>query len=192
MSIKINFGDEISWENHIQEILNSGNIIYYNSNYKPEKIKKLKEYKKNGKVLDCGCHIGRWINVFIKNGYDYTGIDQSSHAIKIAKIYQPNGKFIHSFLWEMNFKEEFDILFTNAVLQHNTLEEQNKILPKMYQALKSNGILYITESTVFEETNTQRTYNGWINFIENHGFKFMESFHKNNIDLEDNYIFIKQ
>lgn len=185
------FGDGISWENHIQEILNRENIVYYNSQSNPEKIKKLKEYKQNGKVLDCGCHIGRWINIFEGNGYDYTGVDQSEQAIKTAKIYQPNGKFIHSLLWEMKFDEEFDILFTNAVLQHNTLEEQEKIISKIYQSLKHDGILFITESTVNNETETQRTYSGWINIMKKYGFKFMESFHKNELGLNDNYIFIK-
>ena len=142
-------------------------------------------------MLDCGCHIGRWINVFRENGYDYTGVDQSIRAIKTAMKYQPDGNFVNSLLWKMKFDEEFDIAFTNAVLQHNTLEEQNKILPKIYQSLKPDGILYITESTLHEGTNTQRTYQGWIDFIESHGFKFVESFLKNDIGINDNYIFKK-
>jgi 2-polyprenyl-3-methyl-5-hydroxy-6-metoxy-1,4-benzoquinol methylase/glycosyltransferase involved in cell wall biosynthesis len=184
------FGDRISWGNHIYEIIDSDQNIFYRP-YNHEKIDKLKKYKSNGKVLDCGCHIGRWIEVFRENGYDYTGIDQSYEALETVKKYKPNGKFVHSLLWNMSFNEEFDIAHFNAVLQHNKLKEQEKIIPKIYQALKTNGILIIAESTVNKETQTQRTYQGWIKFIEKHGFKFMESWHKNELGLEDNYLFIK-
>jgi len=91
----------------------------------------------------------------------------------------------------MPFDNEFDIVHTNAVLQHNKLEEQEKILPKVNQALKHGGIFVIAESTVSKQTSTQRTYQGWITFIEKHGFSFMESWHKNELDLEDNYLFVK-
>lgn len=184
----------ISWENYVLEILNKGDpieVIYYNGESKYEKLNKIKKYKPGGKLLDCGCHIGRWISAFREQGYDYTGVDQSKYALSIAKIYQPTGKFIHNLLWEMEFNEEFDIVHTNDVLQHNTLEEQERIMSKMYQALKKGGILVIQESTVIRETRTQRTYYGWINTIEKHGFKFLESFHRNELSIDDNYIFIK-
>ena len=185
------FGDRIDWEQHIDEIINNETEIYYGKEYNQEKLNKIKKYKKYGKLLDCGCHIGRWIEVFRENGYDYNGIDQSYKAIETAKKYKPDGKFAHNLLWNMSYYEEFDIVHTNAVLQHNTLEEQEKILPKIHKALKHDGILVITESTELKQTLTQRTYQGWIMFIEKHGFKFMESWHKNDVGLEDNYIFIK-
>ncbi len=190
---KINkFGDGISWENHVHEIIDThkeSEIFYGSGNH--EKINHIKKYKSNGKVLDCGCHVGRWIEVFRGNGYDYTGVDQSLEALETAKKYKPDGNFVHNLLWNIEFDEEFDIVHTNAVLQHNKLSEQEKILPEMYKALKPNGILVIAESTVINQTSTQRTYKGWIKFIEKHGFKFMESWHKNELELEDNYIFIK-
>lgn len=189
---KVNkFGDGISWENHVNEILNSHNIsdIFYSSN--DDKINKLKKYKKEGRLLDCGCHIGRWFEVFKKSGYKYTGIDQSLLAIETFKKFKPDAVILHSLLWDMKFNEEFDIVHFNAVLQHNKLEEQEKIIEKVNKALKLDGILIIAESTVDKQTSTQRTYSGWINFIENYGFKFMESWNKNEINLEDNYIFTK-
>lgn len=193
------FGDRIDWDHHVNEILTSlnedANTIFYKK--ENEKIDKLKKYKDpetctyKQKVLDCGCHIGRWIEVFRENNYDYTGVDQSKVALETALKYKPDGKFVHSLLWEMNFNNEFDIVHTNAVLQHNKLNEQEKILSRISKALKNDGILIIAESTVNRETETQRTYNGWIKCIENHGFKFLESWHKNELGLNDNYIFIK-
>lgn len=192
-TIENKFGDRIDWDYHVNEILTSlnedPNTIFYTK--ENEKIDKLKKYKTSGRVLDCGCHIGRWIEVFRLNGYDYTGVDQSKIALETALKYKPDGKFVHSLLWNMNFNNEFDIVHTNAVLQHNKLSEQEKILSKIYNALKSDGILIITESTVLRETETQRTYNGWIKCIERCEFKFLESWHKNELGLEDNYIFVK-
>ncbi len=185
------FGDGISWETHVHEIIDSHDISEMFYTKENEKIEHLKKYKSHGKVLDCGCHVGRWIEVFRGNNYDYVGIDQSSLAIETFKRYKPDAKIVHSLLWNMSFDNEFDIAHFNAVLQHNRLEEQEKILPKVYQALKPNGILIIAESTVLKPTQTQRTYQGWITFIEKHGFKFMESWHNNELNLEDNYLFVK-
>jgi len=187
------FGDKINWDTHVNEILtaldeNESKIYYTKDN---EKIDKLKQYKTSGKVLDCGCHIGRWIEVFRQNGYDYTGVDQSEIALETFKKYKPDANVVNSLLWNMPFDNEFDIVHFNAVIQHNKLEEQEKIIQKVNKSLKMDGILIIAESTVHKETATQRTYKGWITFIESHGFKFMESWHKNELDLEDNYIFVK-
>lgn len=185
------FGDSISWENHVIEILNSGKPIHHSLQFNPEKINRIKKHKLSGKLLDCGCHIGRWIDVFTISGYDYTGVDQSEYALKIARIYRPKGKFIHSFLWDISFSNEFDIAHTNAVLQHNTLNEQEKIIPKIYEALKSDGILIISESTVKKQTKTQRTYEGWIEIMKSNNFKFIESWEPNNININESYIFKK-
>lgn len=185
------FGDEIDWENHIKEIFDSGDTVYYGKETGLEKLNRIKKHKTSGKLLDCGCHIGRWINRFKENGYDYVGIDQSERAIKVAKEHIPDGTFIHSFLWDMTFTEEFDVVHTNAVLQHNTLEEQELIMPKICQALRPGGILVITESTVDLQTKTQRTYEGWIDLASRNGLKFIESWHKNELGLDENYLFLK-
>lgn len=199
MEIKYNkFGDGISWEDFAVEVLNSGKSTFYKydiNDYKDpnlEIINRIKRYKYDGKLLDCGCNIGRWIELFKGAGYDYAGVDQSQHVINIAKIFHPNDKFINKFLWDIDFDNEFDIAISNTVLQHNTLEEKHRIIPKIYKALKKGGILFINESTVIEETNTQLSYYGWIKIIESYGFKLIESWHKNELNIDDYYIFIKE
>ncbi len=184
------FGDGISWENHISELpLNDRNKLFYKPDEHGEIIKHIKKYIQKGKLIDCGCHVGRWIDFFEGAGFDYTGIDQSSDAIKTALQYHPNAKFINKFLWDIDFKERFDIAVCIATLQHNTLDEKKKILPKICRSLKKNGIFFITESTVLEETNTQLTYKGWINLVEKNGFKFLESWHLNSVKSHDFYLF---
>lgn len=186
------FGDNISWEEEANRaIKEEPTNLFYNYNPTRELAMKLNKYKPKGKVLDCGCNIGRWIEYFTEAGYNYTGIDQSKYVIEKALSFHSEGNFICNFLWNLNFKEEFDIAFFNAVLQHNTLDEKIKIIPKIHKALKKDGILIIAESTVLKETPTQMTYHQWIYFIESFGFKFTESWHKNELNLDDNYLFIK-
>lgn len=186
------FGDGISWENHVRELLEKEeDRLYYKFDKNNDIIMHIKKYMPKGKLVDCGCHIGRWIRFFEGAGFDYTGVDQSSEAIKVALQYNPKGKFVNKFLWDMNFKEEFDIAVCIAVLQHNTLEEKHMILPKICESLKSNGIFFMTESTVPKETNTQLTYDRWIGLIERNGFKFLESWHPNDCNFHDFYIFRK-
>lgn len=186
------FGDEISWENHVRELLaNEKDRLYYIFDENNDIIKHLRKYIQKGKLVDCGCHIGRWIRFFEGAGFDYTGVDQSLEAIKIAQQYNPKGKFVNKFLWDMDFKKEFDIAVCIAVLQHNTLKEKEMILPRINGALKKGGIFFITESTVLKETRTQLTYRGWIDLIERNGFKFLESWHINDCNIHDFYIFEK-
>lgn len=186
------FGDRINWEKHIAEVLtNEKDKLFYKYNKNTDILKHIKKYIQKGKLIDCGCHIGRWTDVFTGAGFEYTGIDQSLEAIKIASQYHPDTKFINKFLWDIDFNEEFDIAISIAVLQHNTLYEKTKILPKIYNALKKDGIFFMTESTVYEETKTQLTYDGWIDLIERNDFKFLESWHKNESNLDDHYLFRK-
>ncbi len=187
------FGDNISWEEEADRAIKEDSInLFYKYNPSDELAIRLKKYKPEEKILDCGCNIGRWFEYFTEAGYKYTGIDQSKHTIEKALSYHHNGEFICKFLWDLDYNQEYDIVFFNAVLQHNLLEEKIKIIPKVYNSLKKNGILIIAESTVLKETRTQMTYYQWIYFIESFGFKFKESWHKNEYNVDDNYLFIKK
>lgn len=193
------FGDGISWDYHVQQIIDEhnqkGTPIYYVDS-KPlleqsvEHIKTDTEVSKR-KALDAGCHMGRWVDVIQKLGFEYTGADQSTPALEFARKNRPNVRFHQSMLWELPFENEFDFAICNAVLQHNKLEEQDKIVPRVFAALKSGGVFFFAESTLRENTATQRTHEGWVALAESAGFKFVKSFHVNELGLEDQYIFIK-
>lgn len=185
------FGDGISWENHAVEVVTQQKQLFHKYDPESELAQRLHKYKISGKLLDCGCNVGRWIDYFTAAGYEYMGVDQSQYAINVAKRLRPKGSFYCMFLWDMIFKEEFDVAVTNAVLQHNTHPEKKRIVPKIYDALKHGGIYYIAESTVLEETRTQLTHENWIRLMEEQGFKFLESWHRNELEIEDHYLFAK-
>lgn len=182
------FGDGIDWDNEADRALREKELFF---TYDPD-IEIIRKYRATGKVLDCGCNVGRYVEVFRNAGYEYVGVDQSMHAIEIAMAHHPDDTFLVRFLWDMAFVDMFDIAFCNAVLQHNNLEEKKRIIPKIHQALKKDGVLLIRESTVKVATETQLTYEGWIALIESYRFTFLESWHKNELGIEDNYIFSKK
>lgn len=193
------WGDGISWENFAKEILeetgrNKDKIFFkYGENKDRDKIiDHIKKYVKGGRVLDIGCNISRWSKLLKESGLDYIGIDQSREVIRIAIQYNSGDLFYCQFLWDITFDNEFDLIFCNNVLQHNTLEEKCKILPRIYDALKNKGILFLNESTVYKETMTQLTYSGWINLVQEYGFKFLESWQPNKEGINECYLFRKE
>ena len=191
------FGDNINWTNHVQEVMTADHKIYYDSDG-TETFGNARDYIKTDtpndewRALDCGCHVGRWTDVIQHYGFRYTGVDQCEEAISTCRKNRPNEDYVHTPLWDMDFNEEFDMVLTVAVLQHNLHEEQEKIVPKMYAALKPGGVMFITESTLRGDARTGRTQQGWVDLCERHGFKLVEKFGKNSIGLEDHYIFIKE
>lgn len=141
------------------------------------------------RVLDAGCNIGRYAPILMAAGFDYTGVDQSAEAIEIARERNPAGTFVHSFLWDMEFSEPFDAVICFAVLQHNTLDEKERILPRIAAATRPGGVLLLSESTMPEATRTQLTREGWIELVTRHGFALLETFHTNEYGLHDAYVF---
>ena len=194
------FGDGINWDYHVKENLESekkGATIFYKPEGAPSTFEDAKNFVdtetpvKDRKALDCGCHMGRFIDMTEAYGFEYTGVDQSEVALEYAKKQRPKGNWVHKFLWDMGYKEEFDLAFTNAVLQHNLLSEQERIVPEIFKALKPGGVFMMTESTEPKNTKTQRTHDDWIKMVESCGFKFIKSSHKNPIGYEDRYFFLK-
>lgn len=191
------FGDGISWEQFAEEILQGNDDTYFSFNGK-DVFEDANEHIKTDtpiderKVIDCGCNLGRWVDVLVKYGFKYTGVDQSSKSIEIAKSARPNHTWICLFLWDLPFESEFDFALSNNVLQHNLWEEQDRVVAGIYKVLKPGGVFFMEESTVHEPTKTQRTHNGWIDMIERHGFKFIKALHINSIGLMDRYMFIKK
>jgi 2-polyprenyl-3-methyl-5-hydroxy-6-metoxy-1,4-benzoquinol methylase len=185
------FGDGISWDFHVDQVLEEKEPIFKTD---PDSLilKNIKQYAKGNRLLDCGCHVGRWSNFFIDAGFDYTGVDQSLKALEAAKKLNTRAKYVNSFLWDYKTDIKYDVLVFCAVLQHNQHEEKDRILANLSNIVNKDAILFFTESTMTTQTATQYTYNGWIDFAKKHGFEFIKSWHKNEFGLQDHYLFIKR
>lgn len=81
-----------------------------------------------GSVLDIGCAIGRFVDVF--DGLDYTGLDISSKSIEIAKRLHPDKKFICADIVDWDW-EDYDNIFSWVSLQHIPPPDIYKVFKNM-------------------------------------------------------------
>ena len=125
-------------------------------------------------LLDLGCGAGRWSPAWLKLGAVYEGIDASPEGIKAAKERHPDLSFYQMRAQEMDFTEQFDVVFCHTFLQHTSLESKQRIFPRVYGALKPGG-LFIFEEKNDGEGATYFTEEGWIRFTEPFGFKLLRS-----------------
>jgi len=137
-------------------------------------------------LLDLGCQIGSWHSAWktLRPKVRYTGVDFSLYALGVAKQRYPESTFLYMNATQMDFMEQFDVVFTHAVLQHMNRESHEKLAPLIHQSLRSKGLLIIQENV------TGRFYpDYWIDLFTRHGFALMRK-----IDSQDGgmkYVFTK-
>jgi len=105
-----------------------------------------------GQILDVGCGIGKHVKAFKELGYEVDGLDQSKKAIEYARTLNPNTSLWNIRIQDLVASNEYDLIHTCAVLQHNTHERKKVILQKFYDALKPNGYYLCAECTFTPET----------------------------------------
>lgn len=107
--------------------------------------------KKGMKVLDIGCGRGEVAFWAARQGAEVIGIDYSEAGIKIAnnalkkqpKSIQKKVKFYVQNAKEINFPaNSFNAIFLIDVLEHLYPEEQDIVLKKSHQVLKTGGSLF--------------------------------------------------
>jgi len=147
------------------------------------------------KAVDLGCNYAGMAYHFTNAGLDYTGVDQSDIALGFARKKFPTYRFIESLLWDLDIKEEFDLAYMQAVLQHNTWDEQERIIPKIFDLVKPGGVWYFAEGTVLPNMAhpgmNQRLHEGWIELMSKHGFKFETSWANDPNGIKNLYLFTK-
>lgn len=98
--------------------------------------------KGNEKILDLGCGDGvltEQLSLAVPTG-KVIGIDASMGMIKTAKsIKNDNIEFQQMDINEINYKNEFNIIFSNAAL--HWIKDHKRLLENAYQALKFQGII---------------------------------------------------
>lgn len=94
-------------------------------------------------ILDLGCGSGRDVLYFKNKGYRVLGIDNSDELIKLAKEYT-NSEILKLDFRQLNFSNEFDAIWACASLLHLKRKEVDKVFEKCINALKQNGVIYIS------------------------------------------------
>ena len=121
----------------------------------------LKYVPENGYILDYGCGSGRDSKAFIERGYRVKAIDGSQEICNLASEFI-NQKVECMRFDELNDKEEYDAIWACASIIHVKQEELPIILNKMYDALKDNGVMFISFKT---ETGFEVKEGRYFNYV---------------------------
>ena len=103
-------------------------------------------WKPTNSVLDLGCYLGDFTARLREVGFKkIVGVDISTEAIKYAKQRHPEITFLASDIFDLNFKDEFDVVVASGVLNFNHLieAEYRKIISKIYGFLREGGYLIV-------------------------------------------------
>lgn len=113
-------------------------------------------YKKNpGKVLDLACGTGNMSAIFVKNGYQVTGVDASAEMLYIAREKNPSIDFIQADLREFCFPSSYDTaicLFDslNYILKE---EDLKRVFANTFNSLNNDGLFIFDMNTIDRLTN---------------------------------------
>jgi len=118
------------------------------SHFKPFWIKEFSYFKKlmpGKKVVDIGCGAGRDAAVFVKNKFDYFGIDGSSGMLETAQKRVLGGKFKLMDYYQLKLpKGHFDGFWAAASLLHIPKNKIRKVLKSLRLVLNKDGIGFIS------------------------------------------------
>ena len=104
-------------------------------------IKKLKKYKKNGRILDVGCGKGGLVLSFLKYRYDAYGLEINKDAKQFIEA-KLKKRIIFSGLENANFeKKSFDVITAIHVLEH--VYDLESFLIQIKANLKDDGVFYV-------------------------------------------------
>lgn len=102
-----------------------------------EHLLDLLEPKKGERILDLGCGTGDLAWKLYELGADVVGIDKSENMINQAKTKYPGLTFEVKDVLNLGYRNEFEAVFSNAVL--HWIKPPKQALINIYQALKENG-----------------------------------------------------
>lgn len=125
--------------------------------FKPFWIKEFKYFKKivpGKKVVDIGCGAGRDAAVFVKNGFDYLGIDASTGMLRVASKRVKKGDFKKMDYYNLSLPSKtFDGFWAAASLLHIPKNKINKVLKSLGKVLQGDGVGFISvkEKTKIDE-----------------------------------------
>lgn len=180
-----------SWEElyriDIEEYENPDMYIEYKLKHKKKFLKTIKKYsKERKKLIEAGCGTGLVAGYMQALGYDVTAIDISNEILKLVEEISENSKIIkkpkliQKSIFELDFqKKEYDVCFSNGVLEHfsdeqivDTIKQQIKIAKYVIIGVPS---VYFdeTEKMYGDERNIKEKR--WIELINLAGGKVIEN-----------------
>lgn len=150
------------YNQHVDEFIQTTLYVDMQSLYQPF----LAELDKNARILDLGCGSGRDILAFKQKGYEVDAIDYSEELVKKATELTGIQVRYQSFC-EIDEHEIYDGIWACASLLHCERAELSKVIKNLVNALKPNGIIYMSfkygdldrekDGRTFTDLNEQQT-----------------------------------
>lgn len=103
----------------------------------------LKHLPPNGYILDAGSGSGRDSRYFKEKGYRVKAIDYCPRFVEQTEAFAGVDSEVLSFQ-ELNYCEEFDAIWACASLLHINSQELPDVLQRLFRALKTSGVFYMS------------------------------------------------
>jgi SAM-dependent methyltransferase len=105
----------------------------------------IKFVENRSSALDVGCgSSGRFIEVFVRNGFTPTGVDISPEMISLARQRHPNVTFYAADICTWEFPQKYDLISAWDSTFHLPLAQQKPVLQKMCDGLNPKGVVLFT------------------------------------------------
>lgn len=133
-----------SLENYISDKINNKSVL----------ISLIQKYSNKNKIIECGSGTGVLSTYFASIGYDVVGLDIDSNMLELAKkiafeyVSNNKPKFENKSIFELDYNvDEFDVTFSNGVLEHFSDEE---IIETLKQQMNiANYVIFGIPTTYF-------------------------------------------
>lgn len=109
----------------------------------------------HGHILDAGCGSARDAMYFKQQGFTVSAFDASENIAKLASNYLQQAVEVKTFQ-QLNYTNMYDGIWCCASLLHVPKIELPQVLLKLQNALKPNGVLYVS----FKYGTQERVHNG--------------------------------
>ncbi|MBI4059313.1 class I SAM-dependent methyltransferase [Candidatus Microgenomates bacterium] len=113
--------------------------------YWKEELDRFNGLLASGKILEIGSGAGKEAELFLLQGYDYTGIDASESLLNIARKRNPQAKLIYKRVEELDFPDSsFDGFWAAASLLHIPKSQIREVLVNLRRQIKLGGVGFIS------------------------------------------------
>ena len=157
------------YNKHAEEFTTSTFEVDMKSLYQPF----LAELPEGARILDVGCGSGRDTLAFKNKGYQVDAIDYSEELVKKATRLTGIPIKLKSF-YEVDDYEAYDGIWACASLLHCERSRLAEVLEKMVQALKPNGVIYM--SFKYGDSDREKDGRQFTDLDENQAEALLEQF----------------
>lgn len=104
----------------------------------------LKYLKKNYKIIDAGCGLGKWVVYLNSEGYDIIGVEREKGAVKLMLQFYPSVHGIVCDVEALSFPDNFfDVYISGGVIEHFANGPQKALL-EAKRVLRPDGLLLLS------------------------------------------------